>query len=58
MRDGETGRVAADEEFASAIAGILADLAEHERMRSAARADALKELRAGIDQVPAEFGVQ
>jgi phosphatidylinositol alpha 1,6-mannosyltransferase len=42
VRDGETGRVAADEEFSTAIAGILGDPAGHDHMRTAARADALK----------------
>jgi glycosyltransferase involved in cell wall biosynthesis len=41
VRDGETGRIARDEEFAAAIAGILADPARHARMRLAARAYAL-----------------
>ena len=38
VRDGVTGRVAMDEEFASAIAAILAEPARHEQMRRAARA--------------------
>jgi glycosyltransferase involved in cell wall biosynthesis len=38
VRDGATGRVAVDGEFASAIAGILADPAKHAAMRAAARA--------------------
>jgi glycosyltransferase involved in cell wall biosynthesis len=42
VRDGETGRVAVDEEFASAIAAILADPAKHAQMRRAARAYAEK----------------
>lgn len=42
VRDGETGRVVADEEFSTAISAILADPAEHKRMRAAARADARK----------------
>jgi glycosyltransferase involved in cell wall biosynthesis len=41
VRDGETGRIACDEEFAAAIAGILADPERHARMRQAARAYAL-----------------
>jgi glycosyltransferase involved in cell wall biosynthesis len=38
VRDGITGRIVPDEEFATAIAGILADPAEHDAMRQAARA--------------------
>jgi phosphatidylinositol alpha 1,6-mannosyltransferase len=38
VRDGDTGRIAADEEFAPAIAAILADPAKHAAMRKAARA--------------------
>ncbi|MGA7342172.1 MAG: glycosyltransferase [Terracidiphilus sp.] len=38
VRDGETGRVVADEEFAPAIATILADPVQHSAMRHAARA--------------------
>jgi glycosyltransferase involved in cell wall biosynthesis len=41
VRDGETGRIASDEEFAGAVAGILGDAAKHEAMRRAARAYAL-----------------
>jgi len=41
VRDGETGRIVRDEEFAAAVAGILADPARHARMRQAARAYAL-----------------
>ncbi len=41
VRDGETGRVVPDAEFAAAIAGILADPARHAAMRQAARAYAL-----------------
>jgi len=37
IREGETGRIARDEDFAAAIAGILADPAQHARMRQAAR---------------------
>jgi len=42
---GETGRIVRDEDFAAAIAGILADPARHAAMRQQARAYALK--RAG-----------
>jgi glycosyltransferase involved in cell wall biosynthesis len=38
VRDGETGRVVPDEEFAPAIAAILADPDQHAQMRKAARA--------------------
>jgi glycosyltransferase involved in cell wall biosynthesis len=41
VRDGQTGRTVPDAEFASAVAGLLADPARHERMRQAARAYAL-----------------
>ena len=41
VRDGETGRIVPDEQFAAAIAGILADPARHAKMRAAARAYAL-----------------
>jgi glycosyltransferase involved in cell wall biosynthesis len=41
VRDGETGRIACDEEFAAAAAGILADAEKHARMRTAARKYAL-----------------
>jgi len=41
VRDGETGRIVPDDEFAAAIAGILADPAGHQRMRQAARAHAV-----------------
>jgi glycosyltransferase involved in cell wall biosynthesis len=41
VRDGVTGRIAEDAEFASAVAGILGDGAKHEAMRLAARAYAL-----------------
>jgi glycosyltransferase involved in cell wall biosynthesis len=37
IRDGETGRIARDEEFAAAIAGILANPSLHRCMRQAAR---------------------
>jgi phosphatidylinositol alpha 1,6-mannosyltransferase len=38
VRDGENGRVVADEGFAGAIAGLLAEPAQHAAMRRAARA--------------------
>jgi glycosyltransferase involved in cell wall biosynthesis len=38
VRDHQTGRIVADEEFSSAIAQILADPAQHAKMRIAARA--------------------
>jgi phosphatidylinositol alpha 1,6-mannosyltransferase len=38
VRDGETGCVARDDQFASAISAILANSAGHQRMRQAARA--------------------
>jgi phosphatidylinositol alpha 1,6-mannosyltransferase len=38
VQDGITGRVVVDGEFASAIAGVLADPAQHTAMRAAARA--------------------
>ncbi|HUB53347.1 MAG TPA: glycosyltransferase [Terracidiphilus sp.] len=41
VRDGETGRIVQDEEFAGAVAGIIADRARLEEMRKAARAYAL-----------------
>ena len=41
VRDGETGRIVPDEEFAPAVAAILADPAKHAAMREAARACAL-----------------
>jgi phosphatidylinositol alpha 1,6-mannosyltransferase len=41
IRDGETGRIAPDEGFATAVASVLADPARHARMRTAARAYAL-----------------
>jgi len=37
IREGETGRIARDEDFAAAIAGILTDPSQHSRMRQAAR---------------------
>ena len=41
VRDGETGRVVPDEEFAAAVSGVLHDPAKHAAMRRAARAYAL-----------------
>jgi phosphatidylinositol alpha 1,6-mannosyltransferase len=41
VRDGQTGRIVPDAEFASAVAGILHDPVQHEAMRRAARAYAL-----------------
>jgi glycosyltransferase involved in cell wall biosynthesis len=41
VKDGETGRIAGDAEFAPAVAGLLADPAEMARMSQAARAYAL-----------------
>ena len=41
VRDGLTGRIVPDAEFAAAIAAILADPAKHARMREAARSYAL-----------------
>ncbi|MGB9407970.1 MAG: glycosyltransferase [Terracidiphilus sp.] len=41
VRDGETGRIACDEEFAAAVAGVLAGAEKHTRMRIAARNYAL-----------------
>jgi glycosyltransferase involved in cell wall biosynthesis len=41
VRDGETGRIVPDAEFAAAVAGILADPPRHAAMREAARAYAL-----------------
>ena len=41
VRDGVTGRIVPDAEFASAVAAILADPAHHVAMRQAARAYAL-----------------
>jgi phosphatidylinositol alpha 1,6-mannosyltransferase len=48
VRDGETGRIVPDDQFASAISGFLANPDEHRRMRVAARAYALT---AGWDSV-------
>jgi glycosyltransferase involved in cell wall biosynthesis len=41
VRDGQTGRIVPDAEFAEAVAGILADPAHHTEMRLAARSYAL-----------------
>jgi phosphatidylinositol alpha 1,6-mannosyltransferase len=41
VRNGETGRIAADEDFTSAIASVLADPATHAQMRANARTHAL-----------------
>ncbi len=41
VRDGETGRIVVDEDFASAVAEILRDPVKHAEMRDAARAYAL-----------------
>ena len=41
VRDGETGRIVPDAEFAAAVAGVLGDPANHAAMRLAARAFAL-----------------
>ena len=41
VRDGVTGRIVCDEEFATAVAGVLANPADHEQMREAARSYAL-----------------
>ncbi len=41
VRDGETGRVVPDDEFALAVSGILRDPGRHAEMRQAARAYAL-----------------
>jgi glycosyltransferase involved in cell wall biosynthesis len=41
VRDGETGRVVPDEEFAAAVSAILRDPAKHAEMRQAARTYAL-----------------
>ncbi|MGA3032727.1 MAG: glycosyltransferase [Terracidiphilus sp.] len=37
VRDGETGRIVPDDQFASAVSTLLANPAEHNRMRHAAR---------------------
>jgi phosphatidylinositol alpha 1,6-mannosyltransferase len=41
VRDGVTGRIAEDAEFAAAVASVLCDPAKHAQMRLAARAHAL-----------------
>jgi glycosyltransferase involved in cell wall biosynthesis len=41
VRDGETGRIVPDAEFAAAVAGVLSDPAKHAEMRQAARSYAL-----------------
>jgi glycosyltransferase involved in cell wall biosynthesis len=41
VRDGVTGRIVPDGEFAAAVAGVLADPEKHAQMRRAARAHAL-----------------
>ncbi len=41
VRDGVTGRIAADADFAAAVAGVLGNPAKHTEMRLAARAYAL-----------------
>jgi len=41
VRDGETGRIASDDQFAAAVGSVLANPAKHEEMRKAARAYAL-----------------
>jgi glycosyltransferase involved in cell wall biosynthesis len=41
VRDGETGRIVRDEDFAAAVAGVLSDPAGHAAMRRDARAYAL-----------------
>jgi phosphatidylinositol alpha 1,6-mannosyltransferase len=41
VRDNETGSIVPDEEFATAVAGILGDPAKHQAMRLASRAYAL-----------------
>ncbi len=48
VRDGETGRIVPDEQFAAAITSVLVDVAQHKRMRRAARAYAVT---AGWDSV-------
>ncbi len=42
VRDGETGRIVDDAEFAAAVAGILNDEAKHAAMRAASRKRALE----------------
>jgi glycosyltransferase involved in cell wall biosynthesis len=41
VRDGETGRIVADDGFAAAVAGVLGDPPKHAEMRLAARSYAL-----------------
>jgi phosphatidylinositol alpha 1,6-mannosyltransferase len=41
VHDGQTGRIARDEDFAAAVAGVLEDPPKHAAMRQAARAYAL-----------------
>jgi glycosyltransferase involved in cell wall biosynthesis len=41
VRDGETGRIVPDEDFAAAVAGVLGDHVKHAEMRLAAREHAL-----------------
>jgi phosphatidylinositol alpha 1,6-mannosyltransferase len=41
IREGETGRIATDEEFANAVAGVIRDPDKHAAMRIASRAYAL-----------------
>jgi glycosyltransferase involved in cell wall biosynthesis len=41
VRDGVTGRIVPDEQFAAAVASVLGDAAMHKQMREAARAYAL-----------------
>ena len=41
IREGETGRIVIDDDFANAVAGVLRDPAKHAAMRQAARAYAL-----------------
>jgi hypothetical protein len=40
VRDGETGRIVPDEDFATAVAAVLGDPVKHAEMRLAARAHA------------------
>jgi glycosyltransferase involved in cell wall biosynthesis len=42
VRDGETGRIAPDDDFAAAVSGILRDPDKHIEMRAAARSCAVK----------------
>jgi glycosyltransferase involved in cell wall biosynthesis len=41
VREGETGRIVPDEQFAEAVASVIGDAAKHEQMRKTARAYAL-----------------